>query len=368
MIPVSKPIIFAKSSKYLNECINSGWISSQGPFVKKFERSFANYLGVKHAISTTSGTTALHLALVALGIKKNDEVIVPTFTMIAPVFAILYTGATPVFVDSDLDTWNMNVSEIERKITKKTKAILVVHIYGHPVDLDPIKTLAKKYKLYLIEDSAEALGAEYKNKKIGSFGIVSCFSFYANKLITTGEGGMVVTNNQTLAVKIRSLSDMSYSLKKRFLHTSLGFTYRMTNMQAALGLAQLENVEQLSIKKRQIAQIYNKLLSNLPSLKLPVEKKWAKNSYWVYGVLIKSSKINRDKLRKKLFEKGIDTRDFFIPTHNQPALKKLGINIKEKFPIAQKLSRQGLYLPSGPDISIKQIEYVCKTIKEIYEV
>lgn len=368
MIPVSKPIFAKNAKKYLLECINSGWVSSSGPYVGGFEQKFAQYLGMKYAITATSGTAALHLALTSLEIGKGDEVIVPSFTMIAPVFAILYTGAKPVLADSGLQTWNIDVSQIEKKITKKTKAIIAVHTYGHPVNMDPLIAIAKKHGLFIIEDAAEALGAEYKNKKTGTLGDISCFSFYANKTITTGEGGMVVTNNKSLHKRLLLLKDMAHSRKKRFLHSEIGFTYRMTNMQAALGLAQLEQIEKFVKQKRFIAKFYNQYLSKISYLTLPLEKPWAKSIYWMYGILVnRKSPISKDTLTKKLFDKGIDTRDFFIPMHHQPALKKLGLFKKEHYPVADHLSKLGFYLPSGPDISQKQLTLICKTIKEMYE-
>lgn len=363
MIPVSKPIISPKALSYISDCVKSGWVSSQGPYVTKFEESFANYLGVKYAITTTSGTSALHLALAALNIDKDDEVIVPTFTMIAPIFAVLYVGAKPVLIDSDLDTWNMDVSRIEKKITKKTKAIMVVHIYGHPADLNPILALAKKYGLFVIEDAAESLGSKYQGKKVGTFGDVACFSFYANKTITTGEGGMVVTNHKKLADRLRLLKDMAHSPKKRFLHTEVAFTYRMTNLQAALGLAQLEIIDQLIEKKRDIAKFYNLKLNHLNSFTLPPEKPWAKNIYWVYGILVNQ---NKDQMRLALYQKGVESRDFFIPMHRQPALLKLGlINKKERFRSADYLSKNGFYLPAGPNITKSELDKVCRALQEI---
>ncbi|MBI2020019.1 DegT/DnrJ/EryC1/StrS aminotransferase family protein [Candidatus Daviesbacteria bacterium] len=361
MIPVSKPIIPKNAERNLLECLKTGWVSSVGPFINLFEESFAKYLGISFAITSTSGTASLHLALAALNIGKGDEVIVPTFTMIAPVFAVLYVGAKPVLVDSDLDTWNMDTSLIEKKITKKTKAILVVHIYGHPADLKPILALAKKYGLFIIEDAAESLGSEYQGKKVGTFGDVACFSFYANKTITTGEGGMVVTNNKKLAKRLRLLKDMAHSPKKRFLHTEVAFTYRMTNMQAALGLAQMEIIDKIIEKKRSIAKFYHLRFSKLPSLTLPPEKAWAKNVYWMYGILVK----DRDKIRSKLKKQGIDTRDFFIPMHQQVVLAKLNLIQNKHYPVADYLSKHGLYLPSGPNLIIEEQKKVCQALEEV---
>lgn len=241
-IPVNEPLIAKNATKYVLDCLETGWVSSAGTYIEKFEKAFAKYLGVKHAITTTSGTTALHLALLTLGIGSGDEVIVPTLTMIASVNSICYVGAIPVLVDSEPETGNIDPKKIEEKITKKTKAIMPVHLYGHPADMDKIMEIAKKYKLAVVEDAAEAHGAEYKGEKAGSFGKINCFSFYGNKIVTTGEGGMVVTNDDKLAERARSLKDLAHSKKRRFLHEELGYNFRMTNMQAALGLAQLEEI------------------------------------------------------------------------------------------------------------------------------
>lgn len=368
MIPVNEPIIAKNALIYVSDCIKTGWISSAGSYIQSFEEQFAKFLGVKYAITTTSGTTALHLALATLNIGKGDEVILPSHTMFACAAAIAYTGAKPVLVDVEKDTWNIKVADIEKKITKKTKVIMPVHIYGHPVDMNPLIELAKKYRLAIVEDAAEAHGAEYKNKKVGSFGLISCFSFYGNKIITTGEGGMVVTNNKQLAERARRLKDLAHSQKKRFLHDEIGFNYRMTNMQAGLGLAQLEEVSSFIDKKRQMANLYSKLLSKIEGLTLPVEKKWAKNVYWMYGIIVEESfGMDRDTLQKKLNEEGVDTRTFFIPLHRQPALTNLGLFKKEQndYPISDNIANKGLYLPSGLAITEKQIKKVALTIANI---
>lgn len=368
MIPVARPFITTKGIAYVTQALKSGWVSGEGPYVKRFEKQFARFIGVKHAITTTSGTAALHLALSALGLGPGDEVIIPAFTMIATAFAVVYTGAKPVLVDADPKTWNMDITRIEEKITHRTRAIVPVHIYGHPVDMQPLMTIAKKYKLLVIEDAAEALGALYRGKMCGTFGHLGCFSFYANKTITTGEGGMVVTNSAKLAQKIRRLKNLSHSPSKRFLHDYIGFTYRMTNMQAALGLSQLEIIKTLIAKKRRVASIYERGLHSLPELSLPFEKSWAKSVYWVYGLLVNpTSGITRDYLRERLKKSGIDTREFFIPMHEQPVFTKMGLFKNEQYPIAQDLSRRGLYVPSGPNISQSEIKRVCREIQHIYE-
>ncbi|MBL7036449.1 DegT/DnrJ/EryC1/StrS family aminotransferase [Candidatus Microgenomates bacterium] len=366
MIPVNEPHISKNALKYVSDCVKTGWISSSGKYIKEFEKKFAKFIGVKHAITTTSGTTALHLALVSLGIKKGDEVIIPSHTMMASAAAVIYTGATPVFVDVQRDTWNMEVKKIEKLISKKTKAIMPVHIYGLPVDMDPVMALAKKYNLYVIEDAAESLGAKYNKKMTGSIGDVGCFSFYANKIITTGEGGMVVTNSDKLAGVARELKDLAHSPKRRFLHNKIGYNYRMTNMQAALGVAQLEEVKKYIEKKKWMASEYNKKLSKIEGISLPTESKKSTNVYWMYAILIEDSfGIKRDEFMKRLFEKGVDTRTFFISMHTQPAITKLGFGKHAKCSISEEIEQKGLYLPSGLAITKKQINTVCKAIYEI---
>ena len=365
-IPVNEPAISKNALKYVTSCIKTGWISSAGNYLKDFEEKYAKFLGVKHAITTTNGTTALHLALLALGIKKGDEVILPSHTMMSSAAAIVYTGATPVLVDVESDTWNMDVSQIEKKINKRTKVIMPVHIYGHPVDMNFVIDLAKKYQLYIVEDAAESIGAKYKGKLTGTLGDIGCFSFYANKIITTGEGGMIVTSNDKIAKHARLLKDMAHSPQKRFLHKEIGFNFRMTNIQAALGVAQLEEVNKYIQKKRWMADLYNKKLSKIKGLTLPTERGWAKNVYWMYGIMVeKEFGITRDEFMQRLYQKEIDTRTFFIPLHRQPALKRLGLFKGEKYPVSDEISRKGLYLPSGLAITEKQIKTVCITIENI---
>ncbi len=314
-VPVNEPVITAAAKKYVLDALDTGWVSSAGPYIGKFEKAFAEYLDVKHAVAVTSGTAALHVALVSLGIGKGDEVIVPDFTMIASVFAILYTGATPVFVDAEPDTYNINVGLIEAKITKKTKAIMPVHIYGHSVDMDPLLALAKKHHLHVIEDAAEAHGALYKEKKCGSMGNIGCFSFYGNKIITTGEGGMIVTNDDDIAVRVRSLKDLSHSPQKRFWHEDIGFNYRMTNLSAAVGLGQLESITDFLRHKQWMAAEYGKRLSKIKGLQLPVTKPYATNVFWMYSLVVTEDfPLTRDQFRAALKEKGIDVDPFALRT------------------------------------------------------
>ena len=352
MIPVSEPLLGGKELEYVTDCLETNWISSAGKYVPQFEQKFAEYCDCKYGICTSSGTTALHLALVSLGIGKGDEVIVPAFTMAALLFAILYTGAKPVLVDAETETWNINVNKIAGKLTSNTKAILPVHIYGHPADMNPILEIAKAHDLYVIEDAAEAHGAEYKGRRVGGIGDVGCFSFYANKIITTGEGGMIVTNNGQVADRARRLKDQAFSRERRFLHTELGFNYRMTNIQAAIGLAQLERIDEFIEMRRGNAYKYNCRLKNVPGITLPPEKEWAKSVYWMYCVLVQDNfGMARDELMKRLHEKGVDTRSFFIPMHKQPAFERMGLFKTESHPVAEELGAKGLYLPSGSGLT-----------------
>ncbi len=293
-------------------CLKTNWISSQGKYLNEFEEKFAHYCGLNYGISTTSGTTALHLALAALGVGPGDEVLIPTFTMAATAFAVCYCGATPVFIDSESETYNIDLERVssylqprKKEAKIKVKVILPVHMYGHPVDMDPLLELADRFSIAVIEDAAEAHGAEYKGKKCGSFGAFGCFSFYANKIITTGEGGMVVTNDPRLADKARRLKDLAHSPGKRFLHTDLGFNYRMTNLQAALGVAQLKKINSHIKKKRWMAGEYEKGLKDISGLRLPIEKSWAKSVYWMYGILVeKEFGLSRDQLMDRLKKTG----------------------------------------------------------------
>lgn len=374
MIPVNKPLFISDEKKYLVGCIDSGWISSEGPFVKEFEKKFSSYIGRKYGVAVSSGTAALEVAVGAIGLKPGDEVIMPSFTIISCALAIVNYGGIPVFVDSEPDTWSMDAFQIEKKITKKTKAIMVVHTYGHPCDMDPILKIAKKYKLLIIEDAAEAHGAEYKGKKCGSFGDVSCFSFYANKIISTGEGGMVLTDNEKYFERSKFLRNLGFIKEKRFYHTELARNYRLTNMQAAVGVAQLKNIEKLIKIKRENAKRYTRQLKNIKGLQLPIEKKYAKNVYWMYGIVLdKSAGFEAESFIRKLAEKGIEARPFFYPLHLQPVWKKtclptgmIKIKIKkERFPVSEKISKYGLYLPSGLGLKEEEIKKVCDIIKSI---
>ena len=364
-VPVNEPLISKEAKQYVNEALDTGWISSAGPFLAKFEKAFAEFIGVKHAVACSNGTVAIHLALLSLGLKPGDEVIVPAFTMIAPVFAILYTGAKPVFVDADPETFNIDVTKIEEKITQKTRAILPVHIYGHSCDMDPLLALGKKYGIPVIEDAAEAHGATYKGKKCGSMGALSTFSFYGNKIVTCGEGGMVVTDDEKLAAKARAYRDLCHSPEKRFVHTEVGYNYRMTNVQAAIGLGELENVEGYLDRKQRMAKRYAEGLQGIRGLRLPITKPYAENVYWMYGVLVEDGfPLSRDALRKALKERGVDTRDFFYNAATQPAIRLLGAE-QGPFPVTEDLANRGFYLPSGLALTDDHIDYVCTTLRDI---
>ena len=366
-VPVNEPCFFGNERKYLLKCIKDGFISSVGQSVKEFERKFAKRLNRKFAISVSNGTAALQLAFESLNIKKEEEVILPSFTIISCILPIIRCGAIPILIDSDPVTWNMDVKKIEDRITSKTRAIIAPHIYGLPIDMDPLLKIAKKYKLKVIEDAAEVLGLKYKNKECGSFGDVSTFSFYANKHITTGEGGMIVTNNKEIYERCKSLRNICFDEKRRFVHYELGWNYRFTNLQAAVGLAQLEKLNYFIIKKRKIGKIYNKELSNIEMFYTPLdEQEYAKNIYWVYGLVLKrNSNISLSTFMKKLMDEGVETRNFFWPLHQQPILKKMGFFKKIKLPVAEYLGRNGLYLPTGLSLTTSQQKFVINKIKKI---
>jgi perosamine synthetase len=374
MIPVNEPAIGREELAQVTACVKSGWISSQGKFLKELEDEFARYCGVRYGISTTNGTAALHLALAALSIGAGDEVLVPTFTMAATAFSVCYCGARPIFIDSEPETFSIDANRVsdylrrqEKKGALKVKAIIPVHLYGHPVDMDPLLEIARRYSLAVVEDAAEVHGAEYKGKKCGGLGDMGCFSFYANKLITTGEGGMVVTDNPRLADRARRLKDLAHDPRKRFLHTELGFNYRMTNVQAALGIAQLKKIERHIQQKRWMAGEYGRRLLNIPGLTLPGEKSWAKNVYWMYGLLVEPEfGLTRDQLMEFLKKNGVDTRSFFIPMHLQPVFSQGRLKAKKggPFPVAEQIARKGLYLPSGLTLTETQIQQVCRQMKK----
>ncbi len=367
-IPVNTPLLNGNEEKYLIECIQSGWISSEGPFIKKFEEGFANYIGRKEGVAVANGSGALDIAVQALNIGKGDEVIMPTFTIISPAQSIVRAGAIPVLVDSDPVTWNMNVSEIEAKITKNTKAILVVHIYGLPVDMDPVLKLCKKHNLFLIEDAAEMHGQTYNGKRCGSFGDISTFSFYPNKHITTGEGGMIMVDDSKLADRCRKLRNLAFEPSgRRYIHNEIGWNYRMTNMQAALGLAQLEKIEKHLEIKREIGKTYQNNLKKLKGFQLPLEKtEYSENIYWVFGLVAETEEY-AEKVMNHLRNNGIATRPFFWCMHEQPIFEKMGLFLNEQYPIAERIARNGFYVPCGLNLSQTEISEVCNILNHFIE-
>jgi len=369
MIPVNEPRLKGKELAYVTECLQTGWISSEGRFIEAFERGWADYCGMPHAVAVCNGTTALELAVACLDLQRGDEVILPTFTIISCALAVLYNGLTPVLVDSDPRTWCMNISQLEAKITPRTRAIMPVHIYGHPVDMDPVIDLAVRYNLTIIEDAAEAHGAEYKHRRCGSLGDLSCFSFYANKIVTTGEGGMILTHEAAQAERLRSLRNLCFRKERRFFHTDLGHNYRLTNLQAALGLAQLEGIDAAVDQKRRIGAAYTRRLGALEGLQLPVEETWARNVYWMYGLVLEEDLgIDAVEFARRLAGRGIMTRPFFLGMHEQPVLHERGLFTNEHYPVAERLARQGLYLPSGLSLSEAQLTEVCESVEAEWRV
>jgi perosamine synthetase len=367
-IPVASPYFGGNEKKFAYDAINSGEISGNfGKYISKFETDFASFCDADYAISTTNGTTALHVALASLDITAGDEVLVQTLTNMASVFSICYTGATPIPVDVTYDTCNIDSDLIESKITHKTKAIVVVHLFGHPVDMDPIMAIAKKHNIYVLEDCAEAHGALYKDRKVGSIGDIGCFSFYANKLMTTGEGGMVVTNNLNIANRVQNLHSLSYgSGKDKFLHDEIGYNYRMSNIIAAVGCAQMQCIDQVIDMKRQIAFSYSNNLKLVGNLQLPVELPYAKNVYWMYHVILTgSAKGFREEIMKELSSFGIETRESFTPFNMQSIFIKKGIVKEEDCPVANNIGENGFYLPSGPVLSNDEIEYISSSLIDI---
>lgn len=363
-IPVAQPSFGGNELRYVSECVTTGWVSSNGAFIKKFEDNFASYCGTKYGIAVSNGTVSLHLCMLALDIGPGDEVIVPTFTYVAAVAAILYAGAKPVFMESETRTWNLDPAKIETVITKKTKAIMAVHTYGHPVDMDPLLAVAKKHGLHVIEDAAEAHGATYKGKRVGGFGIVSSFSFFGNKTVTCGEGGMVMTNDPALNEKIRLLKGQGMDPKRRYWHPVVGYNYRMTNIAAALGLAQMEQIDQFLNYRHTMAARYDKLFADLrDKVDTPLVEPWATHSFWMYSVALKDSvKISRDAVIDALEARGIETRPFFFPAHVMPPYREFGHG---SYPLAEKISARGINLPSFVGISEEQQVRVVEALKKL---
>lgn len=363
--PVTEPTLGGNELKYVTECIRSNWISSQGSFVRRFEKKFAEYYGVEHALTTSSGTTALHLALVALGIGPGDEVIIPDITFAACANVVIQTGARPVFVDVSPDHWTLDPNKLLNAITDRTRAIMAVHLYGHPCDMDRIRNIASQNKIYIIEDCAESIGAKYKEKLTGTLGDVACFSFFSNKVITTGEGGMVITNNPDLIEKMMILRDHGMSKNKKFWHLMVGYNYRMTNLQAAVGLAQMEQIDQFLRQRRIMAEFYEDNLKGIPGITLPPEMNWAYNIFWLYTILVddRTLGVSRNDLMIALEREGIETRPYFYPLHVQPPY----YDNSSDYTVSLSLSKRGLSLPSGNGLQLDEIQQVCMKIKKIIQ-
>lgn len=366
-IPVNEPLLNGNEKKYLCECIDTGWISSEGPFVKEFEQRMSAAVGRKYGIAVSNGTAALEVAAQALGIGEGDEVIMPAFTIISCAMAVTKLGAVPVLVDSDIHTWNMNVDEIEAKITPKTKAIMIVHIYGLPVEVDSVLALAQKYDLKVIEDAAEMHGQIYKGKPCGSFGDFSTFSFYPNKHITTGEGGMVVTDDEELAERCRMLRNLCFRKDVRYVHDEISDNYRFTNLQAAVGLAQLERLDEFVARKRVMGKYYTEQLRDIKGLILPIERTdYADNIYWVYGIVLdRQVQIDNKEMQRILAEEGIGSRTFFWCMHEQPVYHEQGMFQNEEYPNAEYLARKGFYIPSGLALTMEQMERVAAGVRKV---
>lgn len=363
-IPVNEPLLNGNEKKYLCECIDTGWISSEGPFVKEFEQKMSASVNRKYGIAVSNGTAALEVACQALGITRGDEVIMPTFTIISCAMAVTKLGAIPVLVDSDIDNWNMKVDEIEKKITLNTKAIMIVHIYGLPVMVDRVLKLAKKYNLKVIEDAAEMHGQTYNGKPCGSFGDISTFSFYPNKHVTTGEGGMVVTDDENLAKRCQMLRNLCFRKDVRYVHDEISDNYRFTNLQAAVGLAQLERLDEFAQKKRDMGKYYTEKLQGVKGIQLPIEKtSYADNIYWVYGILLKEEiKVDNRQIQKLLASEGIGTRTFFWCMHEQPVYQNMGLDMGKEYLNAEYMARKGFYIPSGLALTKEQMDKVVEGI------
>ncbi len=367
-IPVNEPQIGEAERRNVLRCLDEGFISSEGAFVGEFERAWSAYCGRAHGIAVTNGTAALELAMSVAGLEPGDEVILPSFTIISCVLAVIEARAVPVLVDCDPETWCMDVDEVAARLGPRTRAVMAVHIYGHPVDMDPLLAIADRRGLSVIEDAAEAHGAEVRGQRAGSFGAMSCFSFYANKIVTTGEGGMVVTDDAKLAERLRSGRNLAFRPERRFVHEELGHNYRMTNLQAAVGVAQVATVDERVRRKREIGAYYTERLRRLPQLQLPVERPWARNVYWMYGVVLRDgAALDRDDLALRLRERGVDTRPFFVGMHEQPVLRRMGLFAGDSHPVTERISRRGLYLPSGLALTREQQDDVCAAVEDALE-
>lgn len=369
-ISVCEPMLGGNELRYVEDAIRSTWIAASGEYLRRFREGFASYVGRRFADTTPNGTTALHLALRALDIGPGDEVIVPSFTIISCANAVCYCGAMPVFVDCEPRTWTIDVEQIEAKITPRTRAIMAVHLYGHPCDLDPLLAIAAKHGLHVIEDAAQAIGSRYRDKPCGSFGVISCFSLFANKLITTGEGGMVVTDDEAFYERVRYLKNLAFSPQgpRDFRHEEIGFNYRTTNVLAAIGLAQLERVDDYLAARRRNAARYTQRLARLPGLRLPIEEQWAHSSYWMYALEVDPDVwgMDRDTLMDRLLDEyGVETRRFFLGLHAQPCLQNYGCDCSGTYPVADRIAQTGLYLPSGSGLTEEDQDRVIAALEAL---
>lgn len=367
-VPVNEPLLDGNEKKYLNECIDSGWISSEGPFVERLERDFAVRVGRRFGIAVANGSVALDTAVKALDLGPGDEVIIPAFTIISCAAAIVRTGAIPVLVDCEPYTWNMDLDEVERKITPRTRAVMAVHIYGLPVDMDALLAITQPRGIKVIEDAAEAHGQTCRGRPCGSFGEMSTFSFYPNKHVTTGEGGIIVTDDDKLAARSRSLRNLCFIQGRRFIHEELGWNFRMSNLQAALGCAQLERLDTFITRKRQMGRRYDELLAGISGIQRPLaQTAWAENIYWVYGLVLDDAvPFDADEAIRRLAALGIGCRPFFWPMHEQPVFQKMGLFARDGHPVSERLARRGFYLPSGLALSQSQIERVADAVKKVF--
>jgi perosamine synthetase len=374
MIPVNEPLLAGNEARYIEDCIKTGWISSAGKYIDRFEQDWAVYCNRKHGISVSNGTTALEAAVEAMGLGQGDEVILPSFTIISCAAAVVRAGATPVVVDCDPELYTIDARQAEAAITPRTRAIMPIHIYGHPADMDPIMALAEKHGLMVLEDAAEGHGAEYFSrrngmagwKRCGSFGDASIFSFFANKLVTTGEGGMIVTDSDAIAARCRSLRNLCFQPQQRFLHDELGHNFRLTNLQAAIGVAQIEQMDDILARKRRMGALYTELLKDVPGITLQAVRDWARVNYWMFGLTLDDDvKMDAFEFARKLKEKGVETRPFFMGMHEQPAFHKMGLFQGLKLPVTERLYCRGLYLPSGVAITVEQVEKSVLAVKAV---
>jgi perosamine synthetase len=375
VIPVNEPVLGELELEYVTECVRTGWISSAGRFIEQFEDEWAHYCGRRFGIAVANGTAALQAAVASLHLEPGDEVILPSSTIISCAIAVVASGGVPVLVDSDPETWCMDTAQIERKLTARTRAIMPVHIFGHPVDMDPVLEIAQEHSLAVIEDAAEAHGAEYLAdrdgaaptwRRCGSLGTLSIFSFYANKLVTTGEGGMVVTDDPVLAERIRAYRNLCFLPEQRFLHEELGLNLRLTNLQAAVGVAQLQRMATIIARKRWLGTEYTRRLADLAPLQLPIERPWARSVFWMYGVVVsEETGVDGPALARELRDRGVETRPFFLGMHEQPALRRRGLFDGERYPVAERIARQGLYLPSGLALTQDQLGEVCEAVHAV---